>query len=234
MMDEAPVWVGINGIRLTVLTCSPVRVESLGAGHAMGSGWISGATALHGVHAVQGPGGALGADLLMDPADADAAMEHLHHVISHGCGVRHILDCSDSATRAITAGAPPSPRQLAEALRQLFSTADEASPDGGVHAAAFCDGHALEHASVDVARHCAVDRVVGAALLAGEPPAGAAAPRGIVTTSRISGSIALKAAYAGVPWMASRSIATPLAHEIAARAGVRIIERAARTGGAGG
>jgi formate dehydrogenase assembly factor FdhD len=66
--------------------------------------------------------------------------------------------------------------------------------------------------------------VLGLSLLAGDNPAS----YGLLLTSRVSGVIALKAVRAGVAWLASRSLATPLARELAAAAGVPLLEQAAR------
>jgi formate dehydrogenase accessory protein FdhD len=74
----------------------------------------------------------------------------------------------------------------------------------------------------DVSRHNAVDKTLGGALMAGTPPD----PLGLVLTGRITGEIALKAARAGVSWIASRSIATTLAVALAERAGLSMIGRA--------
>ena len=49
----------------------------------------------------------------------------------------------------------------------------------------------------------------------------------LVTTARISGGMAAKAARAGLPWIASRSVPTTLALEIASLAGITVFARAA-------
>ena len=49
---------------------------------------------------------------------------------------------------------------------------------------------------------------------------------GLVTTARISGRIAAQAARAGLAWIASRSVPTTLALEIAGVAGIPVVARA--------
>jgi formate dehydrogenase accessory protein FdhD len=197
------------------------------AGHLLGAGWIRSRTDILHIETVNGPGGACGVDLRMDEALAAAATAHREHMLAHGCGPRHILDCTDGRVSIPARRHTSVTRDLATPFRALFAAADTAAPNGGVHAAALCDGTSLPYAAVDVARHCAVDRVLGLALLAGEDMT----QFGLVLTSRISAAIAFKAAYSGVAWVASRSVATPLALEIAAAAQLPVLERAARARG---
>jgi FdhD protein len=219
-VNEAPVWLAINGVRRIMLVCSPLRLDALAAGHLLAEAWVEHIGEIASLREVTGPGGAHGVEVEI-PDERVAAAESLRrHRVEHGCGVRHILDC-DPSVRGVRDEPPPP--DLTAAFRALFAAADAAAA-GGVHAAAFCgaDG-SLGSASVDVARHCAVDRAIGQAGLEA-----AATRHGLVVTSRISGAIALKAVHAGVPYVASRSIATPLAREIAAAGGVRLLEHAAR------
>jgi FdhD protein len=219
-MNEAPVWLAINGVRRIMLVCSPLRLDALAAGHLLAEAWVEDIGEITSLREVAGPGGAHGVEVGI-PAERVAAAESLRrHRIEHGCGLRHILDCGPSVRRVRDEAPPP---DLGGAFRTLFAAADAAA-GGGVHAAAFCDADgSLGSASIDVARHCAIDRAIGRAGLDA-----ADTLRGLVITSRISGAIALKAVHAGVPYVASRSIATPLAREIAAAGGVRLLEQAAR------
>jgi FdhD protein len=223
-VDEAPVWIAINGVRTITLTCAPTDTDALAAGHLLAEGWVDDMAEITALHAVAGPGGAYGVEVTIADASAERAMADRRHRAEHGCGLRHVLDCV-TATSARAGAVPPS--DLTAAFRSLFAAADAAAPDGGVHAAALCDGSVLRHIAIDVARHCAVDRAIGLACLAGEPPAA----YGLVTSSRISGAIAAKAVTARLRWLASRSIATPLAREIALAGGLPLVERAARRGG---
>lgn len=111
---------------------------------------------------------------------------------------------------------------LPDLFRELFRIGDERHPDGGVHVAAFTDGRTLVHAATDVGRHNAVDKAIGAAFLEDAD----VSRLGLLLSARISGEIAHKAATAGVAWVASRSIPTTLAVDIAGAAGVTLVGRA--------
>jgi FdhD protein len=223
-VDEAPVWIAINNVRRVVLTCLPADPHSLAVGHLLAEGWITDAAMIRGITVEEGPGGCRGVNVQLDPGVADEAERVRQHQLAHGCGLRHFLDCVPMPRHDRDRGRAV---DLTDVFRTLFAAADEASPTGGVHAAALTDGARLLHVAVDVARHCAVDRALGNALRGGTQ----VATLGLVATSRISGAIAMKAIRSNVLWAASRSVATPLARELAAAAGMPIHENAARRPG---
>lgn len=117
----------------------------------------------------------------------------------------------------------PAPEMFTELFRELFTGIDARHENGGMHAAAISNGERIVLQVEDVGRHNAIDKVVGMALLAGQP----CDAHGLLITSRVSGEIAHKAVHAGFAWLASRSIPTTLAVEIAAGAHMPIIGRAA-------
>jgi FdhD protein len=211
---EAPCWIAVNGTRRIVLSCSPHEIGALAVGHLLAEAWIERAGDLHAWREVAG-----GVEVSMDAARIDAANALREHQVAKGCGLRHFLDCDVASLPRVSMKQPP--RDPAALLRSLFQHASE----GGVHAAAWSDGETLVHVTTDVARHCAVDRVIGLAALAG------AHHGGLVVSARVSGAMAVKAARAGIGWIASRSIATTLAQELCAAAGITLYERAARAHG---
>jgi FdhD protein len=217
---ETNVWIAINGVRRITLACSPHELEALVVGHLFAEGWIEAMDDVHAITVAAGPGAAAGVEVTIAAERAGAALLQREHRTTHGCGLRHVIDCE--AARA----APRTVPDLAAAVlfRDLFAAADRASPTGGVHAAALSDGGGLLHVATDVARHSAVDRAIGKAVQSGAD----LSRLGLVLTARVSGAIAMKCAHAGVAWTASRSIATSLAREIADATGVVILERAAQ------
>lgn len=83
---------------------------------------------------------------------------------------------------------------------------------GAVHSCSLVDGQKRHHAD-DVARHNALDKVIGRYLIDG--PSGE--PGLILTTGRISTEILIKSAKAGIGAVISRSAATDRAVELAGR-----------------
>lgn len=117
----------------------------------------------------------------------------------------------------------PDADAFTELFRALFAGVAARHEEGGMHAAALAHHDRIVVQAEDVGRHNSVDKAIGMALLAGEDLAAC----GMLISSRVSGEIARKAAQCGIAWLASRSIPTTLAAEIAHTAGIPIIGRAA-------
>lgn len=222
--DEQPIWIALNGVRRIVLSCSPHEPAALALGHLLGEGWIHNAADVHSLTvSADDEDARTGVSLEVDPEQLDAAELVRRHQTLHGCGLRHVLDCDPYGLSPVL---PPAvPIDSVPLLRALFATSDDVAPDGGVHAAALSDGAALFAASIDVARHCAVDRTIGLGLATHDE----LTAFGLVSTARISGAMALKAIRARLGWISSRSIATTLARELADAYGLLLVERAGRS-----
>jgi FdhD protein len=114
--------------------------------------------------------------------------------------------------------------QLRGLFKALFAKGERYKDTGGIHAAALVDAGSLSllaHAE-DIGRHNAVDKVLGAALLARRPVEGL----GLLVTGRISAELAFKAARAGLAYVATPSVPSTLAVEIARRSGMVLVGRA--------
>ncbi len=106
------------------------------------------------------------------------------------------------------------PRRMAPA-QELFAQT------GGIHAAALFNGDGeLLLSREDIGRHNAVDKVVGALLLASRLPAGESV---LAVSGRIGFEIVQKALRAGVPAIAAVGAPSTLALRLAARAGMTVV-----------
>src|SRR5439155_698633 len=119
-------------------------------------------------------------------------------------------------------GEPPVTERLRALFKELFGRGERYNETGGIHAAALTDDERLLFHAEDIGRHNAVDKVVGAAVIAREPITG----RGLLVTGRISAELAYKAARAGLAYVATPSVPSTLAVTIARRTGIVLVGRA--------
>jgi len=152
-------------------------------------------------------------------------------VLASGCGaVSTFLAEPSTVEGSPLRGLPPPPERLRVLFKALFARGERYKDTGGIHAAALVesadstadpDGCLVAHAE-DIGRHNAVDKSIGGALLAGRRVAGL----GLLVTGRISAELAFKAARAGIAWVATPSVPSTLAVEIARRSGMVLVGRA--------
>src|SRR3989449_10261156 len=113
--------------------------------------------------------------------------ESRRRVLASGCGaVSTFLADPQAVQHASARGEPPPAETLRALFKELFARGARYNETGGIHAAALTDNTALEFHAEDIGRHNAVDKVIGAAVIARQPIAG----RGLLVTGRISAELA--------------------------------------------
>lgn len=219
-VEETPVWLELNGIPIVTWMCTPDQLEELALGWLFSEGYIG---ALHDV-TLRPCATDLGFWAQILPAKLEAVQaERRRPVLASGCGAvsTFLADPGTIASQAAR-GEPPYTERLRLLFKTLFQQGDRYKDSGGIHAAALTDGTALLAHAEDIGRHNAVDKVLGAALLAGRDVEGL----GLLVTGRISAELAFKAARAGLVWVATPSVPSTLAVEIARRSGMILVGRA--------
>jgi FdhD protein len=221
-VEEVPVWLEVNGAPLVTWMCTPDLLEELALGWLHGEGYIATVDEVH----LRPCSTDLGfwASIPQQRFDAVRA-EARRPVLASGCGAvaTYLADVNSGPLRA-----DRSPIQLpaTEALRQLFKAMFQQGTryrdTGGIHAAALTDGERLLAHAEDIGRHNAVDKVIGTLVLNRTRISGL----GLMVTGRISAELAFKAARAGIVWVATPSVPSTLAVEIASRNGMVLIGRA--------
>jgi FdhD protein len=223
-VEEVPVWLEVNGHPAVTWMCTPDLLEELAIGWLHGEGYIDTVEEVHLRPCATDLG--FWAEVPQERVAAVQA-EGRRPVLASGCGAVSTFLADPATVEARPArGTPPGLEELRGLFKALFAQGERYRDTGGIHAAALVDPEALPspliaHAE-DIGRHNAVDKVLGGALLAGRRIQGL----GLLVTGRISAELAFKAARAGLAWVATPSVPSTLAIEIARRSGMVLVGRA--------
>lgn len=226
-VDEVPVWLEINHQPAVTWMCTPDKLEELALGWLAGEGYV---VTIDDVR-LRPCATDLGFWAELDPERvAMINASGRRQVLASGCGAvgTWLSDRSLNPVPAAVGRIPGSAAGVPEAatlrlrFKELFALGERYQDTGGIHAAALTDGDSLLTQAEDIGRHNAVDKVIGAMLLARHPVEGL----GLLVTGRISAELAAKAARAHLGWVATPSVPSTLAVEIAQRAGMILIGRA--------
>lgn len=220
-VDEVPVWLEVNGRPAVTWMCTPDQLPELVVGWCFGEGYIdSRADLLTMRPCAKEPG-----FWVTVPAERFDTVEgqERRRVLASGCGaVTTILGSLSSLPRRRTRPAVPDLGRTRVLFKELFARGERYKTTGGIHAAALTDGETLLAHAEDIGRHNAVDKVLGQRILAGERPDDLV----LLVTGRISGELAFKAARARISVVATPSVPSTIAVEIAKASGMVLVGRA--------
>jgi FdhD protein len=220
-VEEWPVWLEVNGEPAVTWMCTPEQLEELAVGWLHGEGFIGNAADLIKLRPCA-PDLGFWAEVAPERV-ASVKSEQRRRVLASGCGaVTTLLADPHALVHAPARGDPPAAERMRALFKELFARGQRYNETGGIHAAALTDGESLSFHAEDIGRHNAVDKVIGAAVLAGAAITG----RGLLVTGRISAELAFKGARAGLAWVATPSVPSTLALTVAATAGMTLVGRA--------
>lgn len=219
-VEEVPVWLEVNGSPVVTWMCTPDLLEELAIGWLAGEGYIDAIDQVHLRPCATDLG--FWAEI---PAERVARVraENRRPVLASGCGAVNIyLAEPDTLDPLPIRGEPPGLERLRALFKSLFQRGERYRDTGGIHAAALTDGAELLAHAEDIGRHNAVDKVIGGMVLARRELNGL----GLLVTGRISAELAAKAGRAGLAWIATPSVPSTMAVEIARRTGMVLVGRA--------
>jgi FdhD protein len=220
-VDEVPVWLEVNGEPAVTWMCTPENLPELVVGWCFGEGYIDSKSDLLSMRpCAKEPG-----FWVTVPDDRYRTVEgqERRRVLASGCGaVTTILGSLSNVPRRVIAPVVPDLTQTRVLFKELFARGERYKDTGGIHAAALTDGTSLLVHAEDIGRHNAVDKVLGAQILAGRRPDDLI----LLVTGRISGELAFKAARARIGVVATPSVPSTIAVEIAQAAGMVLVGRA--------
>jgi FdhD protein len=220
-VEEAAVWLDLNGSPAVTWMCTPERLDELVVGWLFGEGYIDNQAEIVRMRPCTSELG-FWVEVPLDKYDAVERAER-RRVLASGCGaVTTILGSMSDVPRRRSPSPELDTTTLRKLFKELFARGERYKDTGGIHAAALVDGSELVTHAEDIGRHNAVDKAIGAALLARRRVEG----MGMLVTGRISAELALKASRAGLVYTATPSVPSTLAVEIARRSGMVLVGRA--------
>ena len=220
-VEEAPVWLEVNGSPVITWMCTPDQLDELVVGWLFGEGYID---STRDITRMRPCARELGFWVDIDPQRVAAVDgSERRRILASGCGsVTQFLGSLADVPRRRSHVPEPNTPQLRALFKEMFGRGARYKDTGGIHAAALTEGETLLYHAEDIGRHNAVDKVMGAALQSGNPPDDLI----LLVTGRISGELAYKAARANISIVATPSIPSTIAVDIARAAGMTMIGRA--------
>lgn len=220
-VEESPVWLELNGTPVVTWMCTPDQLDDLVVGWLFGEGYIDRLEDIAKMRpCAREPG--FWVDIAPERVTAVESSGR-RRILASGCGsvTTFLGSLADVPRRK---GSPPEfdTPKLRALFKELFARGGRYKETGGIHAAALTDGEQLLFHAEDIGRHNAVDKVLGAAVQAGRRPDDLV----LLVTGRISGELAYKAARANLSAIATPSVPSTIAVEIARSSGMVLIGRA--------
>lgn len=220
-VEESAVWLDLNGAPAVTWMCTPDRLEELVIGWLFGEGYID---RLADVVRMRPCTSELGFWVEV-PTEKYETIERAERrrVLASGCGaVTTILGSMNDVPRRSVRPTDFDTPTLRKLFKELFARGERYKDTGGIHAAALTDGTSLLYHAEDIGRHNAVDKVLGAAVLDDRLPEDLV----LLVTGRISGELAFKAARAKLAVVATPSVPSTIAVDIAKASGMVLVGRA--------
>jgi FdhD protein len=220
-VEETPVWLELNGAPIVTWMCTPDQLDDLVIGWLFGEGYIE---SMRDIVRMRPCAKELGfwVDVPAERYNTVEGMER-RRILASGCGsVTAVLGSLGDVPRRASRLPDLDTPKLRALFKDLFGRGSRYKETGGVHAAALTDGETLLFHAEDIGRHNAVDKVMGAALQAEHIPHDLI----LLVTGRISGELAYKAARARISVVATPSVPSTIAVDIARAARMLLIGRA--------
>ena len=215
--EEAPVELRVNREKLVTFMCSPYDLEDLALGHLYTRGVIKGKNELESIAACKDA--KLIATYTLGEMKDD--LFTIPKVVLSGCGSGALFDEKVMEKEKIEYSEQISLERIKKVAIEMLENAIMYKNSGGMHCAAIGNIDGAVVVREDIGRHNAVDKVIGAALNREFDLKNSV----ITTTGRLSLDMVLKAVATKIPVVATISIPSSLAIELAEKLGVCLIGR---------
>ncbi|MEO0574014.1 MAG: formate dehydrogenase accessory sulfurtransferase FdhD [Pseudomonadota bacterium] len=217
--DEVAIEIHLNQQNVVVTMASPVDIEDLAVGFLVSEQYLERNATVHAIEVFAKPAGII-VNVRADPI-AEQRIRDRAVPARASCGLCGVASLDDAIASLPPVSPEPLPHAAAihAALGALREHQSLNAATRAVHGAAWCamDGSIIQMRE-DIGRHNALDKLLGARVLASQP-----APGFILITSRVSYELVQKAAAHGVASMVAISAPTTLSVDIATALGMNLI-----------
>lgn len=213
VVEEALACITLNGEDLATFMCTPRDLPEMALGFLYNEGVING---LDEVRAVTVSKGKTCVDVWLRNVDAP---QPRRAIITSGCGGGVTFDDLSAAYPPLVSELTATPEQLAELMRQLHRGAAVYQEARGIHTAVLAEPERALLQVEDIGRHNCLDKLQGAALLAGMP----ARNRILLSSGRVSSEMINKARRLETPIVCSRTSPTSLSVALAEAWNITIV-----------
>lgn len=225
--EEAVVPLFINNSKFITFMATPINLEELAIGHLFIRGILDNFSLILGI-GICNASNKINIILNKNKSDLDSSSS-TEKILLSSCGSGSIFDDSLLPNKKINFEQKFSITDIKNSFINMLSQAIIYKKTGGMHCASLTVGKET-FVCEDIGRHNAIDKVIGAALLQNKTlnlPIQKSFFHNsyLITTGRISVDMVLKAISAQIPVIASRSIPSSLAIELAERFNITIIGR---------
>jgi len=217
LAEESPVALVLNGKRLSTFMCTPQALDELAVGHLKSRGLIENRESIKRLLVCPDRGSIYVDAFVHNDASEDEGII----ASSCGSGIRavELLGCVNRLP--VDSSWIIALSKLRDWSKHMFAEAELYRSTGGVHCAALRGENGFYSMREDVGRHNAVDKIIGRGIFDGLDFSQTA----LLTSGRIAADMVLKAWAVGIPVLASRSIPTTSAYELALTARIALIGR---------
>ncbi|MBI4595688.1 MAG: formate dehydrogenase accessory sulfurtransferase FdhD [Candidatus Tectomicrobia bacterium] len=220
LCPEEPVQILYNGHEAATLLCTPLELVDLAVGWLYAQGLIENWEEIHTIGLCEDK------SQVFARTNYDRWLEKRgwQKALSSGCGGGAMLVSTLKETiKPVTCSLSIDKEEIRRTMREMLERAEMYKSIGGMHSSALANGkEGILYLSEDIGRHNAVDKVIGKGIINHLN----FSDYYLLTTGRISAEIVLKAVRASIAVIASLSIASSLAFDIASLAGITLIGRA--------
>ncbi|OPY13428.1 MAG: formate dehydrogenase accessory protein [Syntrophus sp. PtaB.Bin001] len=218
LSEEIPLTIEVNGNEIATILASPSHIDDLAKGFLFTSGMISGVSEIRNLF--------VDMDRFRAVVEVEGDLKNFlfKRIYTSGCGKGVIFHnpLDVMGKKAIDDDFRIENEKLIALMKKFVSKQREHSDARGVHEAAMASSEAIYVARVDIGRHNAIDKVIGASLAAGVNMS----DKILLTTGRVSSEIFSKILRARIPVITALGSCTNQAAKLARVTNITLVARA--------